>query len=79
MWMATRLRCLSPLQWTCLTPQIQTSVIISTNEDLSEYDAELRVVKPDSQGAEGCYFESGTDSFDFTTYAEGQQNHSEAV
>ena len=46
----------------------KTSVIISTNEDLSEYDAELRVVKPDSQ-VEKAVTDSGTDSFDFATYA----------
>ncbi len=46
----------------------KTSVIISTNEDLSEYDAELRVVKPDSQ-VEKAVTDSGADSFDFATYA----------
>ena len=47
----------------------KTGVKITTNENLSEYGAELRVVKPDSQVEKAVTDNSNDPQFDFATYA----------
>ena len=47
----------------------KTGVKITTNENLSEYNAELRVVKPDSQVEKAVTNDSNDPQFDFATYA----------